>query len=791
MSSPIEVFEHFVSLWSYDPEIEQQANEIRPHFKALEGLPTNKQFDEIAILCQNKAIACPTWNHIAGNIKMEGLKQNIPETFSGATKVLKPILHPDYYSFVEKNAEDLDCIVVNSADYKFDIFAVETLIKSYLGRLKNNKTQKILETPQYMYLRVATYLWYSHDDPSCLERIEKVYKDLMNGNYSHASPTFYNAGFSRPQLASCFTMDISDSMKGIADNWSQTAFISQNSGGIGVDYSSLRHSEIGQYGESKGVIPWIKVSDSIFSAVDQGGKRKGSGCAYLCDWHIDIEEFIELRKPNGPDELRARNIFLALMLSDEFMRRVEKNEEWTLFCPNKVPGLVKKWGLDFEMLYRGYEKKARDGSISDFRIVNARNLLRKIIQAQIETGLPFMLYKDAINRKTNQMNLGTIRLSNLCTEITLYTDKDNIGSCNLASVNLESCLQNIKYSKTPETDMVSKGFNFEKLERLVRELVKNINQVIDRNYYIEEIPQIKYTNLRNRPLGIGVMGLADVFAAVNINWESKEARELNFLIFETMYYAAVKESVEQAKKYGSYETFIGSPASQGLFQFDLWEREAKEYGIDNDTPRMSGRYDWESLRRDMKKYGLRNSLLLALMPTASTANILGVNECFEPFTQMIYTRTVLSGQFTLFNKYIFRDFDRFKISNRKELTLHIIQNNGSIANFNPPGLTKEQQEQLAFLKKKYKTVYEIPQKTLLNLALDRGRFVCQTQSFNCWMKDPTTSKLFAYHFHGWKNGAKTGMYYLRQPASVNPINFSVEKTSKTPVCDGEVCIACQ
>nr|QBK86462.1 MAG: ribonucleoside diphosphate reductase, large subunit [Marseillevirus LCMAC102] len=758
---------------------------IERDFSAINILTSEEQYSQLSILCQNKAIIHPQWLLLAGRIKMKSLKNKIAAKFSDATRQLHQIANEEYVNFVMSNTSELDYMIDPEKDYNYNIFAVETLLKSYLARLKKDDETFLIETPQYMYLRVATFLWFPKDKKcdvdTALTRIQKTYNDLSDGNYSHASPTLFNAGLFRPQMASCFTLNINDSIQSLTKSWHDCAIISMNSGGIGIDFSSLRHSEIGQYGTSKGIVPWIKIADQLLCAVDQGGKRKGSGTAYLCDWHIDIEEFIDLRKSSGPENMRARNMFYALWISDEFMRRVEKDEEWTLFCPNKAKGLDNKWGIDFEMTYRTYEKKAQDSKLTHFRKIKARDLWKKIILAQIETGMPFMLYKDACNRKSNQKNLGTIRLSNLCTEILLYTDKSNIGSCNLGSIALNSCVGG---GSTP-------FFDFEKLEQLTADLVRNINQVIDRNFYPPEIPQIKDTNLRNRPLGIGVQGLADTFAMLNLSWIEPEAKQLNIMIFETMYYAAVKESIEMAKECGSYETFKGSPASNGYFQFDLWDLEkmekdcessisidflqthVKRRGPDTD------RYDWDSLRKDMIKFGLYNSLLLALMPTASTSNILGNNETFEPYTQQIYTRTVLSGQFVVINPHLVKDLQAINMWTT-DVVRHIWVNRGSIANLPDDNIKENIRHRVRFLKEKYLTAFEIPQKKLLELSLDRARYICQTQSFNCWMNEPTYTKLNAFHFFGWKGGAKTGMYYLRQNARMDPINFSLDGINIPP-----------
>jgi ribonucleoside-diphosphate reductase alpha chain len=507
-------------------------------------------------------------------------------------------------------------------------------------------------------------------------------------------------------------------------------------------------------------------------------------------------------------------MFYALSVSDEFMRRVEKDQDWTLFCPNKVPKLETKWGMDFEIAYRGFEKKVSSGKIVHCRVIKARELWKKIILTQIETGMPYILYKDAINRKSNQKNLGTTRLSNLCAEITLFTDKDNIASCNLGSIALNSC---INWNTTTTSSSNKPSYNFDELEYLTREMVRNVNQMIDRNYYPQEVPQIKYTNLRNRPIGVGVQGLADVFAILDLPWTSPEARKLNEMIFETMYYGAISESVEMAKEFGAYETFQGSPASEGLFQFDLWDLEKVEKEFENKTKEkpfvsskfidkhltkrrgtITDRYNWEKLRADMVKYGMRNSMLMALMPTASSASILGNNESMEAYTQHIYARTVLSGQFVMINNHLVRDFKEIGLWNT-EVVRNIWKNSGSVANISEDISDLTTLNRLKFLKEKYLTIFEIPQKVLLDMALDRGRYVCQTQSFNCWMKDPTYTRLNAFHFYGWKGGAKTGMYYLRQTAKTDPTNFSLDSINiptkkqlknRNVVCDEEVCVSC-
>jgi ribonucleoside-diphosphate reductase alpha chain len=759
-----------------------------------------KKCEHLAQLCESKAHIHPDWLLLAGRVKVEYLKTIVPTRFSVSCQKLRPILHPEYFQFVCDHSDELDQIIVESRDYRFNSFAMGNLMKSYLARLKKDEQTFIFETPQYMYLRIATYLWYPKGEFSLeksLENIKDMYNVLSLGQISMASPCMFNAGLFRPQLASCFTMVIGDNMQSISKGWHDTAIISMNSGGIGIDFSSLRHSEIGQHGESGGTVPWIGIYSKILQTVDQGGKRKGSGTGYLGPWHIDIEEFLDLRKPTGPEEMRARHMTYALSIPDEFMRRVENDQMWTLFCPNKAKNLDTTWGLEWELLYAEYEQKVAEGKMTHYRQIKARDLWRSIIQTQIETGMPFMLYRDAMNRKSNQQNLGTTRLSNLCMEMTLYTDDKTLPSCNLGSVNLAACVEN-------------GVFDYDLLHRLTRKLVRYINQVIDRTYYPKEIPEIEITNFKNRPLGIGTQALADAFALMDLPWTCKEAREVNELIAETMYHGAVSESMEMAKETGAYETFKGSPASKGLFQFDLWDSEKmeREYSkrsealidykylqenMQNRRGTVSDRYDWETLRKDMMTHGLKNSLLIALMPTASSASILGNNECFEPYTRHVYARTVLSGQYIVVNPHLVVDLQKINLWNGNTIK-QIMKDGGSIADLPYDGLEEWQISRLKFLKIKYLTVFEISQRVLLDMALDRGRYVCQTQSLNCWMKDPDFTKLSAYHFYGWKGGAKTGMYYMHQPARVDPMNPAlnsiVSEERKNIICTDDVCVSC-
>ena len=764
-----------------------------------------KDLSKLSLVARSKFYISPQWNLLAGRLEMCIIHSLTPPKFSGAVALMKGVLQEEFYNFLMDNAETLNEMIVDERDNNFDIFAVSTLKKSYLMCLRSNGNSVLVERPQYMYMRIAAYLWYPN-----IERIQRTYEDLSLANISHASPTMFNAGTKRSQLASCFLLNIDDSMSSIAKSWHDSATISMNSGGIGIDFSRLRHSEIAQSGYSKGIIPWLKIENEVLSCVNQSGRRKGSGNCFLTDWHIDIEEFIEMRKPEGPEDVRARDLFHTVKVSDLFMNRVLKDEIWSLFCPNKAKGLTEKWGVEFESLYLSYEKKGVHS-----KQVKARELWKKIILTQIQTGGPYILYIDAANRKSNQKNIGILRISNLCMEIIEHTSEKELASCNLASVCLNACVSTNGDGKA--------FFDFHKLETLAAELVRNLNQVIERNYYPSEVPDIRYANFRNRPLGIGVQALADTFAILDIPWVMRnpqehtdplfdyiinpDAKNLNEEIFETLYYAAVRESVQIAKEVGEYETFRGSPASKGLFQFDLWEAEKleKKFGKKSDglvsvaflkthySEERHSRYtpqQWEILRQDMVKYGIRNSLLIALMPTASSAYLLGNNESFEAINAAISTRTILSGQFTIVNQYIFDDLNSLGIWTTE--TVHnIIKNKGSIQNL-PPLTNEEKNKRLDHLKLKYLTIYEIPQKVVMQMSLDRGKYVCQSQSLNCHMKDPTFKKMNAWHFEGWFGGAKTGMYYLRQEASSDPINMSLESVvvPKKLECNDEICTAC-
>lgn len=784
---------------------------VKRELKLIKKMDKKDQYTELINLCRNKVFVHPDWGMLAGNVRMEEIKEYCSPTFSGFVLGYQTPFISSVIEFVEVHKDRLDAMIIHDNDYTYDIFAMATLCKSYLTIDKN--TKKIIETPQYVLMRSALYKWYDPERAEeSLNMIEKAYLFRTNKMISDPSPTLFNSCFKKPQLASCFTANVEDSIDGLGKCWVDSAIISQNSGGLGMSYSDIRHSEIGYQGrKSKGVIPWLRIHDRILEGVDQGSRRKGSCTVYLQVHHIDIEDFIRAKDDKGTEEsMRATGLFYSVNISDEFMRRVLKDEEWTLFCPNNAKGLSDVWGDEYTMKYIEYEKK-----FPNAKKVRARELMKSICEMQIKVGMPFIMYGDAVNRKSNQQNLGTIKQMNLCKEVTLFTDKDNIGSCNLGAVVLSSCIVCRKDASDDHyprgTDDEELVYDFSILIDIVRMLTRDINQVIDRNYYPSKIPQIEYTNKRNRPIGIGPMGLADVFQILDYAWTQPEASELNFMIAESMYYAFVDESNKMAMEYGPYETFEGSPMSKGKFQFDMWDDESVEReifmkSINGDSIGtvelaklisekkgfVSGRYDFDTLRKSVMKYGLRNSLGLAFMPTASSSNILKQNECFEPFTYNLYTRTVLGGSFSITNNYLVKELEEIGMWNT-EIVRQFIANQGSVQNL-PFEEYIDDPERCAHLREKYKTVYEIPQKLLLQMSLDRGRFVCQSQSFNCHMKDPTVTKLFAYHFYGWMGGAKTGMYYLRQPARESPINFATEslvvRRKKKIVCNEEVCTAC-
>ena len=684
----------------------------------------------------------PDYALLASRIAVSNLHKNTEKSFSKTMELLyvyidpksgekAPLLADDVYEVIQKNAELLDSTIIYDRDYNFDYFGFKTLEKSYLLRLEG----KPAERPQHMYMRVAVGI-HKTDINAAID----TYHLLSEGWFTHATPTLFNAGTPKPQMSSCFLLTMKeDSIGGIYDTLKQCAKISQSAGGIGLAIHDVRAKGSylkGTNGSSNGIVPMLRVFNDTARYVDQGGgKRKGSFAVYLEPWHDDVFDFLDLRKNHGAEELRARDLFLALWIPDLFMKRVEDDGMWTLFCPNEAPGLSECWGAKFEALYDKYEKEGRGR-----RTMRARDLWAKILDSQIETGTPYMLYKDAANGKSNQQNLGTIRSSNLCTEIIEYTAPDEIAVCNLASLALP------KY-----VNAETKEFDHQQLFDVTYTATKNLNKIIDTNYY--PVPEARNSNMRHRPIGLGVQGLADTFVMMRMPFDSDEAKKLNSEIFETIYYAALSASKDVAKELGHYETFPGSPLSKGEFQQDMW-------GV---TP--SARWEWDVLREEVMKYGVRNSLLLAPMPTASTAQILGNNECFEPFSSNMYVRNVLSGSFPVVNKYLLIDLVELGLWS-DDMKNKIMGHNGSIQNID---------EIPDNIKALYKTVWEIKQKDLLDMAADRGAFIDQSQSLNIFMDQPNHAKLTSMHFYGWKKGLKTGMYYLRTKSAADAIKFTVSK----------------
>ena len=732
--------------------------------KVIEGLYdgiTTQELDELS--AQTSAYLStkhPDFSILAGRLAVSNLHRNTESSFSKNIKAMyryhnaetgkhSPLVSEELYNIVSLNHARLDSILDYERDFAYDYFGFKTLERSYLLRMNN----KVVERPQQMLMRVALGL-YGEDFESAF----KTYNLMSKGFFTHASPTLFSSGTKKPQLSSCFLLTMKeDSIDGIYQTLNQCARISQSAGGIGLSIHNIRSKGTfisGTNGNSNGIVPMLRVFNDTARYVDQGGgKRKGAFAVYLEPWHSDIEDFLDLKKNNGKEELRARDLFYALWVPDIFMKRVEENGLWPLFCPHECPGLSDSWGEKFETLFCQYE---REGKFK--KTVKAQDIWFKIMESQIETGMPFMLYKDSANRKSNQQNLGTIKSSNLCTEIMEYTSHDEVAVCNLASISLPS--------------FVEKGqFNFNLLYDVAYQVTKNLNHIIDINYY--PVPEAKTSNFRHRPIGIGVQGLADTFFKMRHSFESMEARALNVEIFETIYFAAATASKDIAKIEGPYETYNGSPISEGKFQFDLW----------NVPP--TGRWDWDALREEIKKYGIRNSLLTAPMPTASTSQILGNTECFEPITSNIYTRRVLSGEFTLVNKHLISDLLDLELWN-KELKDKIILAKGSVQ-----GIEEIPQD----LREIYKTAWEIKQKCIVDMAADRAAFIDQSQSLNIFMEDANYSKLSSMHFYAWKRGLKTGMYYLRTRAAVQAIKFTVDKPSlsEQEACsleNPEDCVAC-
>jgi len=680
-----------------------------------------------AEVCVGMITSDPDYETLATRIIASNIQKVCPNNFHLAMKKLAKV------GIVTEEVARVAGIVRNDIvpkrDFDFGYFGLKTLEKSYLQRLDGI----LMETPQYMYMRVSIGI-HGDDIPSVLDTYDK----MSQGLFIHATPTLFNAGTPRPQMSSCFLIaNKEDSINGIYGTLTECAQISKWAGGIGMHIHDIRANKSrirGTNGQSDGIIPMLRVFNATARYVNQAGRRKGSIAAYIEPWHADIMEFLELRLNQGDEEARCRDLFSALWIPDLFMKRVEENGQWSLFCPDKAPGLSDAVGEEFEALYTKYEEEGLANST-----VPATEVWKAVLKSQTETGTPYMLYKDACNKKSNQKNLGTIKSSNLCTEILEYTDKDETAVCNLASIALP------KY-----VDVENKTFNYEKLHEVTKTVTKNLNRVIDRNFY--PVETARKSNMRHRPIGLGVQGLADVFILCRHAFDSDEAKEINARIFETMYHAALEASSELAEVDGSYETFEGSPASQGVLQFDMWEGETKLH------------YDWDAMKERVKTKGLRNSLLMAPMPTASTAQILGNNECFEPYTTNIYLRRTLAGEFVIVNKHLVNDLKKIGLWS-KEMKDLMVKAGGSIQTI--VDIPED-------IKKLYRTVWEIKMKDVIDMAASRGRFIDQSQSMNLFMESPTMSKLSSMHMYAWKQGLKTGMYYLRSKAKARPIQFSLE-----------------
>ncbi|MFC0262591.1 ribonucleoside-diphosphate reductase subunit alpha [Fontibacter flavus] len=720
--------------------------------KVIDGLydgVTTTELDNLAAeVCASLTVQHPDYAILAARIAISNLHKTTSQSFSNTMKRLythinpktsdnAALIAPDVYGVVKKYAARLDEVIVYERDFDYDYFGFKTLERSYLIKLDG----KVVERPQHMLMRVAIGI-HKEDIDAAIE----TYHLLSQKWFTHATPTLFNAGTPKPQLSSCFLLTMKDdSIDGIYDTLKQTAKISQSAGGIGLSIHNIRAKGSyirGTNGVSNGIVPMLRNFDMTARYVDQGGgKRKGSFAIYLEPWHADVKDFLELKRNHGKEEMRARDLFYAMWIPDLFMKRVEQNDDWSLFCPNEAPGLADCHGEEFEKLYEKYEREGRARET-----VKAQELWFEILESQIETGTPYMLYKDSANMKSNQQNLGTIKSSNLCTEIIEYTAPDEVAVCNLASLALPKFVTTGPDGK--------KYFDHQKLYEVTKVATKNLNKVIDVNYY--PVEEARRSNFRHRPIGLGVQGLADAFIMLRMPFDSEEAKGLNEDIFETIYFAAMETSMELAKVEGTYETYEGSPTSKGIFQFDMW-------GV---TPK-SRRWAWNDLKEKVKKYGVRNSLLVAPMPTASTSQILGNNECFEPYTSNIYTRRTLSGEFIVVNKHLMRDLINLGLWN-DGMKNRLVAANGSVQNI--PGIPQN-------IKDIYKTVWEISQRIIIDMAADRGAYICQSQSMNIFMQDPNFGKLTSMHFYAWKKGLKTGMYYLRSQAATSAIKFTVDKAT--------------
>jgi ribonucleoside-diphosphate reductase alpha subunit len=722
--------------------------------KVIDSLYDGIQSTEIDALVAETAVGMSTiqteYEDLAARVVASSIRKQIPMTFSDAMWKLREaeIISEDLWNSIETiGRSTVNEAIVHARDMQINFFGLKTLEKSYLQRLDG----KLMESPQYLWMRVSLGI---HGDD--WERTKETYELMSQGYFTHATPTLFNAGTPKPQMSSCFLVAMKDdSIDGIYKTAHECAQISKWAGGIGMHIHNVRGdgSHIkGTNGTSSGIIPMLRVFNATARYVNQAGRRKGSIAVYIEPWHSDIEAFLDLRLNQGDEEARCRDLFSALWIPDLFMERVQDGGKWSLFSPDDTKDLPELYGDAFKEAYERYEQEGKA-----VKTMDAHTLWQRILRSQVETGTPYMLFKDPCNEKSNQKNLGTIKCSNLCTEIVEYTDKDETAVCNLASIALPKFVN-------PKT----KKFNYQSLIDVSRTVTRNLNKVIDRNFYPTE--PARKSNMRHRPIGIGVQGLADTYILMDMAFDSEEARELNHKIFEAIYYGSVTESMEEAKKYGAYETFEGSPASKGILQFDMWE--PSKYPLNQ---------NWDELKEKVKKHGMRNSLLLAPMPTASTSQILGNNECIEPYTSNMYLRRTLAGEFVVINKHLIKELISLGIWNNDTKNA-IIRDNGSVQNLAIPDE----------LKAKYKTVWEMSQKTLIDQAADRGRFVCQSQSLNLFLEDPNTSRISSMHMYAWKQGLKTGMYYLRTRPKARAVQFTVDPVAKAACSleNKDECVMC-
>ncbi len=747
--------------YGLDPMVSPEAVAMKVIEGLYDGVSTTDLDNLAAEVAAAKTTEHPDYALLASRIAVSNLHKETKKTFSDVMTDLYEYLDPktgqnaallseEVYQIVINNREALDSSIIYDRDFRYDYFGFKTLTRSYLMKLEG----KIAERPQHMLMRVSLGI-HKNDLTSAIA----TYNLMSEGWFTHATPTLFNSGTPKPQMSSCFLLTMKeDSIPGIYDTLKSCAQISQSAGGIGLSIHNVRATGSyikGTNGTSNGIVPMLRVFNDTARYVDQGGgKRKGSFAIYLEPWHADVFDFLDLKKNHGKEEQRARDLFFALWIPDLFMKRVKNNETWTLMCPHECPGLADTHSEAFEALYTKYESEGKGR-----KTINAQDLWFKILESQIETGTPYMLYKDAANAKSNQQNLGVIKSSNLCTEIIEYTAPDEVAVCNLASLALP------KYISDNGT------FDHDKLFEVTYQATLNLNKIIDENYY--PVEEAKNSNLRHRPIGLGVQGLADAFILLGLPFESEEARTLNREIFETIYFASMTASKDLAIKEGPYSTFEGSPVSKGVFQFDMW-------GV---TP--SSRWEWDILKEEVKQHGVRNSLLLAPMPTASTAQILGNNECFEPYTSNIYTRRVLSGEFIIVNKHLLKDLVKEGLWNM-DMRQKIMAANGSVQHI--PEIPSR-------IKELYKTAWEISQKAIIDQAADRGAFICQSQSLNIFMEQANFGKLTSMHFYGWEKGLKTGMYYLRTKAATDAIKFTIDKSvveepSMSSLEEQQAAIAC-